>query len=177
MLLANVSTTSFVPDAHRLAIKMTHARKLSNVLTTMKTIHRIIKKCSVYNHGYYIQYIRVSKNVSFFEARSIYPKTHGQRVMNYAGAAKASIQSTSICAQTDVSWVGTQPVTSRPVPSVSRSVDTTTRVADVKKTVALAKSSPPKKDPKSSKPSSPQQQVSPVHESYLFYHRNKQGEM
>ena len=40
MLLANVGTTWFVPDAQILAIKMTHARKLSNVLTAMKTIHR-----------------------------------------------------------------------------------------------------------------------------------------
>ena len=81
--------------------------------------------------------------------------------------------STSVCTQTDVSRVGAQPVTwkqcpaasvtSRLVPSVSRSVGTTTRVADVKKTVAPAKSSTPKKDPKSSKPSSPK--VSPVHES------------
>ena len=64
-----------------------------------------------------------------------------------------------------MSWVGAQPVTRkqhpaasvtiRPVPSVSRSVGTTTRVADVKKNVAPAKSSSPKKDPKSSKPSSP----------------------
>ena len=62
--------------------------------------------------------------------------------MNYAGATKAPTQCTSVCTQTDVSWVGAQPVTrkqrppasvtSRPVPSVSRSVGTTTRVADVK---------------------------------------------
>ena len=60
-----------------------------------------------------------------------------------------------ICFKTDGSWVGDQPVTrkqrtaapvnSRSVPSVSRSVGTTTRVADVKKTVTPAKSSPPKK--------------------------------
>ena len=85
--------------------------------------------------------------------------------MNYAGTTKAPIQCTSVCTQTDVSWVGAQPVTRkqrpaasvtiRPVPSVSRSVGTTTRVAYVKKTVAPAKSSSPKKDPKSSKPSSP----------------------
>ena len=57
----------------------------------------------------------------------------------------------------DVSWIGAQPVTrkkrptasvtSKPFPSVSRSVDTTTRVADVKKPVVLTKSSPPKNDP------------------------------
>ena len=79
-----------------------------------------------------------------------------------------------ISTQTDVSWVGAQPVTrkqrpaasvtvtSRPVPSVSRSVGTTTRAVDVKYVVP-PKSSPPKKDTKSSKPSSPK--VSPVHES------------
>ena len=68
--------------------------------------------------------------------------------MNYAGATRAPIQCTSVCTQTDMSWVGAQPVTrkqrpaaavtSRPVPSVSRSVGTTTRVAEVKKTVAPA---------------------------------------
>ena len=57
--------------------------------------------------------------------------------MSYAGAAKTPIQSTSVCTQADVSWVGAQPVTrkqrptasvtSRPVPSVSRSVGTPTR--------------------------------------------------
>ena len=104
-------------------------------------------------------------------------KPHGQRVMNYAGTTKAPIQCTSVCTQTDVSWVGAQPVTRkqrpaasvtiRPVPSVSRSVGTTTRVADVKKTVVPAKSSSPKKDPKSSKPSSPK--ISPVHESDAAY--------
>ena len=82
----------------------------------------------------------------FFEARQVYQKTHGQRVMSYAGATNAPIQSSSVCTQTDVSWVGAQPVTrrqrlaasstSRPVPSVSRSVGTTTHVADVMKNVA-----------------------------------------
>ena len=80
-------------------------------------------------------------------------------MINYAGAFKAPIQSTSVCTQTDESCVGVQPVTrkqrpaasvtSRPDPSVSRSVCTTTRVADVKKTVSPAKSSPLKKDPQS----------------------------
>ena len=107
----------------------------------------------------------------FFEARAIYQKSHGQRVMSYAGAAKAPIQNTSVCTQTDVSWVGAQPVTrkqrpaasvtSRPVPSVSRSVGTTTRVADAQKPVAPARGQ--KKDKTSNKPSSPK--VSPVHES------------
>ena len=96
--------------------------------------------------------------------------------MNYAGATKAPTQCTSVCTQTDVSWVGAQPVTwkqrpaasvnSRPVPSVSRSVGTTTRVADVKQVVP-PKSSPPMKNTKSSKPSSPK--VSPVHESNTAY--------
>ena len=84
--------------------------------------------------------------------------------MNYAVATKAPIQSTSVCPQTNVLWVVAQPVTrkqcptasvtSRPVPSVSRTVGITTRMADVKKIVASVKSSRPKKDPKSSKPSS-----------------------
>ena len=96
--------------------------------------------------------------------------------MNYAGTTKAPIQCTSVCTQTDVSWVGAQPVTRkqrpaasvtiRPVPSVSRSVGTTTRVADVKQVVP-PKSSPPMKNTKSSKPSSPK--VSSVHESDAAY--------
>ena len=95
--------------------------------------------------------------------------------MNYAGATKAPIQCTSVCTQTDVSWVGVQPVTwkqrpaasvtSRPVPSISRSVVTTTRVVDVKH-VVTTKSSPPKKDTQSSK-SSPK--ASPVHGSDAYF--------
>ena len=60
--------------------------------------------------------------------------------MNYAGATKAPIQSTSVCTQTDVSWVGAQPVSreQRPAASVtSSSVATITHVADVKKPVPL----------------------------------------
>ena len=119
----------------------------------------------------------MSKNISFFEAHTIYQKTHGQRVMSYAGVAKAPIQRT--CIQTNISWVGAQPgarkqrpaasVTSRPVPSVSRSVGTTTRVADVQKPVAPAKSSPPKKDQTSSNPFSPKQHDSPAHESDAYF--------
>ena len=136
----------------------------------------IIKKCSVYKKEYDIQSIKVSRNISFFEARQVYQKTHGQRVMSYAGATKAPIQSSSVCTQTDMSWVGPQhvtrrqrptaPSTSRPLPSVS-SVGTTTRVVDVKKPVVANKSSPPKKDKKSNKPSSPK--VSPVHESDAYF--------
>ena len=33
-----------------------------------------------------IQSIRVSRNISFFETRQVYQKTHGQRVMSYADA-------------------------------------------------------------------------------------------
>ena len=104
--------------------------------------------------------------------------------MNYAGAIRAPIQNASVCTQTDVSWVGAQPVTrkqrpaapvnSRSVPSVSRSV------ADVKKTVAPAKLSPLKKGEKTIKPSSPKQQVEPVHESDAYFtvktHKGKSKE-
>ena len=67
----------------------------------------------------------------------------------------APIQSTSVCTQTDVSWVGSQHVTqkqrpavsstSRPVSSASRSLGTTTRVADETKAVAPVGLSPLKK--------------------------------
>ena len=115
--------------------------------------------------------------MSFFEARTIFKKTHGQRVMSYAGAAKTPIQSTSVCTPVDESWVGAQPVsrkprpaasvTSRPVSSVSLSVGTPTRGADVHKPVASTRSSPPKKDKTPNKPSSPN--VSPVHESDAYF--------
>ena len=110
-------------------------------------------------------------------------------MMNYTGTTKDPIQCTSVYTQTDVSWFGAQPVTRkqrpaasvtiRPVPSVSRSVGITTRVADVKTTVAPAKSSSPKKDPKSSKPSSPK--VCLDHESDAAYftvktHKGKRKE-
>ena len=71
----------------------------------------------------------------FLEARKIHQQTHGQGVMNYAGAVRTPIQKASVSTQTDVSWVGAQPVTRKqrptdyatgmPVPSVSRSVGTT----------------------------------------------------
>ena len=96
----------------------------------------------------------MSRNISFFEARKV-------------------------CQQTHVSWVGPEPVTwrqrpaafvtSRPVLSISQSVGTTTRVVDAKKTVAPVKLSPLNKSVNSSKPSSPKQQVSPVHESDTYF--------
>ena len=87
------------------------------------------KKCSFYRREYDSQSIRVSNNVSFFDDRKFFQQTHGQRVINYAGAVRAHIQKASVCTHTDVSWVGAQPDkrkqrptvsgTSRPVPSVS----------------------------------------------------------
>ena len=177
MLRVNASTVKRAQDARKLVIRMNLARRLLNVLIVENVMLHIITKCSVYKKEYDIQSIRVSRNISFFEARQVYQKTHGQRVMSYAGATKAAIQSSSVCTQSDVSWVGPQPVTrrqrpaapstSRPLPSVSRSVGTTTRVVDVKKPVVATKSSPPKKDKKSNKPSSPK--VSPVHESDAYF--------
>ena len=97
--------------------------------------------------------------------------------MSYAGPVKTLIQGTSACTQTDVTWVGGQPVTrkqrpaasvtSRLVPSVSRSVGTPSRWADVQKPIAPSRSSPPKKDKTSNKPSSPK--VSSVHESDAYF--------
>ena len=123
------------------------------------------KKCNFYKSEYDIQHIRVSKNISFFEARKIHQQSHEHRVMDVAGAVNAPTQNTSISTQTDVSWVGPGPVTwkqrpavsvtNRPVTSVTRSVCTTTRVTDLKKTAAPARLSPPKKGGKSTKPSSP----------------------
>ena len=88
-------------------------------------------KCSFYNESMIFSILEYHR-MYLFEARAIYQKSHGQRVMNYAGTTKAPIQCTSVCTQIDVSWVGAHPVTRkqrpaasvtiRPVPSVSRSV-------------------------------------------------------
>ena len=141
------------------------------------------KKCAIFKREFDIQSIRVSRNISFFEARKVYQQTHGQKVVNYAGAVSVPTQTASVCTQTDVSWVGPEPVTrrqrpaasvtNRPVPSVSRSVGTTTRVADVKKTAAPARSSPAKKGEKSSKPSSPKQQSVPESDAYFTIKTNR----
>ena len=45
MLLANVITTKFALDAQRLAIKTTHALRISSVLIVEKNMHLIIQKC------------------------------------------------------------------------------------------------------------------------------------
>ena len=92
------------------------------------------------------------------------------------GHATGKSKHSEICARS--SWVWAQhvtrkqrpaiSVTSRPIPSVPRYVGITTPVAHVKKTVIPTKSSPTKKGEKSSKPSSPTQQVSPVHESDTY---------
>ena len=83
--------------------------------------------------------------IYLFETRNICQDSWTE-VMTYAGATKAPIQSTSISTQTYMSRVGSLHVTrrqrpaassaSKPVPSVSRSVGTTTRMADVMETVA-----------------------------------------
>ena len=84
-----------------------------------------------------IQHIRVSKNVSFLDARTIYKKNSWKEGNELCWGHQGS-KPVHISTQTDVSWVGAQPVTrkqcpaasvtvtSRPVPSVSRSVGTTT---------------------------------------------------
>ena len=180
-----------IVDVQRIVVKRNNMEiKTNTLILTFNTpkIPESLKVCYLnipvsqfvpnpLRYEYDIQSIRVSRNISFFEARQVYQKTHGQRVMSYAGATKAPIQSSSVCTQTCVSWVGPQPVTrrqhpaapstSRPLPSVSRSVGTTIRVVDVKKPVVATKSSPPKKDKKSNKPSSPK--VSPVHESDAYF--------
>ena len=81
-----------------------------------------------------------------------------------------------------MSWVESEPVkrrqrpavsvTNRPVPSVSRSVETTTCEADVKKTVAPVKSSLPKKGETYNKPALSNQQVHEC-DTYFTIETNK----
>ena len=54
------------------------------------------RKCTIYNREFDIQSIRVSRNISFFQARTVYQQTHRHRVINYAGT-RAPIQTTSVC--------------------------------------------------------------------------------
>ena len=104
------------------------------------------------------------RSISFFEARTIIKKTHGRRVINCAGATKAPIQSPSLYTQTDVSWVGAQPIIRKQRPAASF---TSSPVPSVLQSVAPTKSSPPKTDTKSSKPSLLKD--SPVHESDAYF--------
>ena len=162
MSLADVSTARLVLDAQRLDTRMTHAPRNINVLTVEKNMHHTTKSAVIIRGNLIFNISEYQKMYLFLNLVQFIKKTHGQRVMNYPGATKTPTQCTSVCTQTDVSWVGAQPatrkqrsaasVTSRPVPSVSRSVGTTTCVADVKHVVP-PKSSPPKKDTKSTKPS------------------------
>ena len=172
-------------DAQPLAIKTIHALRNINVLTVKKTMHRITKNAVFINESMIFSILEYHRMHLLLKLVQFIKKTHGQRVMNYARNTKAPIQCTSVCTQTDMSSVGAQPVarkqrpaasvTIRPVPSVSRSVGTTTRVADVKKTVAPAKCSSPKKDPKSSKPFSPK--VCLDHESDAAYFTVTRGKV
>ena len=155
-LRVNASTVKRAEDVRKLVIRMNLARRLLNVLIVENVMLHIIKNAVFIKRSMAFNQSGCPEKFLFFEARQVYQKTHRQRVMSYAGATKAPIQSSSICTQTDVSWVGPQPVTrrqrpaapssSRPLPSVSRSVGTTTRVVNVKKPVVATKSSPAKKD-------------------------------
>ena len=135
--------TSTGPWPRYLVMTSTDGGKILRKLSPF-TIHKGVK--GIAGEILYSTYQSIKKCIYFFRSSyNLYKKTHGQRVMNYAGATKATTQCTSVCTQTDVSWVGAQPatrkqrpaasVTRRPVPSVSRSVGTTTRVADVQKFV------------------------------------------
>ena len=75
------------------------------------------KKCSIYKKSMTISHSGCRG--IYFKARMVYQKTYRQRVMSYSGASKAPIQSTSGCTQTEVSWVGSQPVTRKQCPAVS----------------------------------------------------------
>ena len=78
-----------------------------------------------------------------------------------------------ICHEVDLSLTRKQrpaiSITNRPVMSISRSMGTTTWMADVKKIVDLAKSSPPKKGEKNRQPSATKQQVLPVHAPDAYF--------
>ena len=112
------------------------------------------KKCSVYKKEYDIQSIRVPRNISFFEARQVYQKTHGQRVMSYAGATKAPIQAHRSARRLMCHGLGLSLLLGDSVLLLHLLAGhfhlshdqwgTTTRVVDVKKPVVANKSSPPK---------------------------------
>ena len=46
------------------------------------------KKCAYFKKEFDIQSIRVKNGISFFDARKLYERTNGPKVMNYAAAAK-----------------------------------------------------------------------------------------
>ena len=93
-----------------------------------KTIHHITKSVLFISENMTFKILEC-QIIYIFEARKVYQQTHGQRVMNYAGAIRVPTQSATVCTQTDVSWVGAQPVTreqrptapvnSKPVPEMA----------------------------------------------------------
>ena len=143
-------------EAQLLAIRTTRALWHSNVLTVAKIMHSITKSAVfIINESMIFNILKYQIVFIFFEARNVYQQSHGQKVMNYAGAIKVLVQSTLICTQTDVSWIGSEPVLGSTVlllllfagqyhPSHDQWV-LPLGVADEKKTVAPARSSPPKK--------------------------------
>ncbi len=106
-------------------------------------------KCSYFKREFEIQSIRIKNSVSFFEARKVYEQTHGKKVMDYAAAAaNAPVQVASICVQTDVTWLGPNPITkkqatvpSKPVNAASRSVGTSACADDIAAITAAIPSS------------------------------------
>ena len=69
-------------------------------------MHHITKSVPFISKNMTLKILECQGIFLFFEDRKVYQQTHGQRVMNYAGAIRAPIQNASVCTQTDVSWVG-----------------------------------------------------------------------
>ena len=83
-------------DAWKLVIRMIRVPKLSNVLTAENVILHIARNAVFIKGSMTFSQSECPRIFLFFEARTIYQKTHGYRVMSYAGDAKALIQSTSV---------------------------------------------------------------------------------
>ena len=134
MLRVNASTVKSVQDDRKLVIRMIHIPKHSNALTVENVVLLLARNAVFIKGSMTFSQSECRGIFHFFEARTMYQKTHGQKVMIYDGALKAQIQIASVCTQTDVSWVGPQSVTRKqhsavsstnmPVSSVSRSVCT-----------------------------------------------------
>ena len=99
------------------------------------------KKCTVFKKEYDIQSIRVSSNISFFEARMIDKKISWTEGSELCWSRQSSDPAhTNLNSRRAMDWGSAcytdakscAFVTSRPVSSVSRSVGTTTLVAVVK---------------------------------------------
>ena len=82
-----------------------------------KTIHHITKSVPFISESMTFKILECQGIFLFLRLIKFINKLMDRGVMNYAGAIRAPIQNASVCTNTDVSWVGAQPVTRKQRPA------------------------------------------------------------